>query len=256
MQKAIVMFEGINNHELINKKVFSSLDFSFLHKALDYINDSYNVDNIKNVFLMGDGAGWIKNLRNEFRFHKKINVIYGLDKFHFKQALHHICLDENLEHIVTSYVLYNNKSAFNELCVLLINNNPHRSDTIKDRQKYILNNWNYINNLYKYNLSCPMESQISHILADLFTSRPKAYSIKMINKLTEIRLLFKNNFNIKRLFFNNFNSKDILTINKEQLNFNIFDKSGTYKCFSPIPISYSDTIYDPTFSYYKFKYLN
>lgn len=32
----------------------------------------------------------------------------------------------------------------------------------------------------KYNLSCPMESQISHNIADLFTARPKAYSIKQL----------------------------------------------------------------------------
>ena len=46
-----------------------------------------------------------------------------------------------------------------------------------------------------------MESQISHNIAALFTSRPKAYSTKMINKLTKLRLLYKNNYNT------NFNDK-------------------------------------------------
>lgn len=66
-----------------------------------------------------------------------------------------------------------------------------------------------------------MESQISHNIADLFTARPKAYSINTIKQLTKIRMLFKNNQNIKKLYLNNFNSNNIITINKEELNFDV-----------------------------------
>ncbi len=57
-----------------------------------------------------------------------------------------------------------------------------------------------------------MESQISHNLAYLFTSRPKGYSLKTLNKLLKIRLLFKNNENIKLLYLNNFNKKNYYQI--------------------------------------------
>ncbi len=224
MNKGIVVFEGIKNNKLINKMAFGSRDNSFLKNTLDYIYESYNTDNIKNIFLMGDGASWIKNLRAELKFNKDTNIIYALDKFHFKQALHHLCQNNILEDILTHYVLKNMKQDFNEVCECLIKTSPHRSKTIIEKQKYINNNWLYINNLYRYNLSCPMESQISHIFADLFTSRPKAYSIKMIDKLTEIRLLFKNDFNIKKLYLNNFNSEKILTITNEFLNYEIYKK--------------------------------
>ena len=76
-----------------------------------------------------------------------------------------------------------------------------------------------------------MESQISHNIADLFTSRPKGYSKETISKLIKIRLLYKNNFNIKQLFLNNFNFNKILTINEKEINyyhFNIFDRKETY----------------------------
>ena len=85
-----------------------------------------------------------------------------------------------------------------------------------------------------------MESQISHNIADLFTSRPKGFSVKMINKLTEIRMHYKNNHNLKELYLNNFNSNTTLTINKEFLNFNIFDKYNNYNL-------YSNKIYNPSF---------
>lgn len=66
---------------------------------------------------------------------------------------------------------------------------------------YILNNWKerqiYQNNNY---MKCSMESHISHIFADLFTSRPKAYFKKGLRKLLELRVLKINGINIKQLY--------------------------------------------------------
>ena len=216
MEKSIVLFESIDNHKLINKQIFSSLDHSFIDDCLDYIYDKYDIDKINTIYCLGDGATWIKNLAWNFYFDKDTKVISGLDKFHFKQALHHICQDKNLEKILTGYVLNNKKKDFKLCCESLIYSYPHRKDTIESKMTYILNNWFNINCLYKYNLSCPMESQISHNIADLFTARPKAYSIKTIKQLTKLRMLYKNNQNIKKLYLNNFNSNEIITINKEK----------------------------------------
>lgn len=244
MEKSIVLFEHIKNHKLHNKQIFASLDYSFLDNCLDYIYNTYDVDKLKYIFVLGDGAPWIKNLKNYFHFNSNIHVICGLDKFHFKQAIHHICLHKDLENIITTYVLHDEKKFFMECCDCIIRSYPHRKDTIEAKKQYILNNWTNINNLYKYKLSCPMESQISHNIADLFTSRPKGYSIKMINKLTKLRLLYKNNHNIKELYLNNFNSNTTLTINKEQFNMDIFDK---YKHFTPY---YQGQIYNPSYQYF------
>lgn len=232
MEKSVVVFESIKNKKLINKMIFASLDRSYLDNCLDYIYNVYDVNKIENIFIMGDGASWIKSLQSEFYFNSGIKVIQGLDKFHFKQALHHICLNKDLEDILTTYILNNKKNSFIKVCDNLIISYSHRKQTIESKKEYILNNWTNINNLYKYNLSCPMESQISHNLADLFTSRPKGYSIKTINKLTELRLLYKNNLNIKELFLNNFNSKEKLTINNKELNYSMFDKKDTFTIFS------------------------
>lgn len=94
---------------------------------------------------------------------------------------------------------------------------------IETKSKYIINNWTKINNLYKNKLSCPMESQISHNIAALFTSRPKGYSVSMIEKLLKIRLLYKNNNKLKLLYLNNYNSKEIKVYNEEETNYSLFD---------------------------------
>ena len=244
MERSIVLFETINKHKLVNKQVFASLDHSFIDECLDYMYDKYDLDKIKKIYCLGDGATWIKNLSLNFIFSKGTKVISGLDKFHFKQALHHICQNKELEKILTDYVLSNKKDDFKLCCETLIKSAPHREETINNKMIYILNNWNNINNLYKYNLSCPMESQISHNIADLFTSRPKAYSIKTIKQLTKIRMLYKNNQNIKKLYLNNFNSSEITTINKEELNFDIFER---YKQFVP---AYEGKLYNPILQYF------
>lgn len=228
MEKSIVVFEKIINKKLVNKQIFASVDHSYLHNCLDYIYEVYDVDKIKTIYVMGDGASWIKNLRESFRFNNAVNIIYALDKFHFKQSLHHIALDKNLENILESYVINNNRTAFKECCEELIKSFPHRKETITNKEKYILNNITGIIAMYKNNLSCPMESQISHNIADFFSARPKGYAVKTIEKLTELRLLFKNNYNIKELYLNNFNNNEILTIDKDVFNFNIFEKKETY----------------------------
>lgn len=178
---------------------------------------------------MSDGAKWIKNLAVYFKLNSNTHVIFALDKFHFKQAIHHICLNKSLEDLVCSYILNNNRKAFKSTCNQLINSFPHRKETIISKKEYILNNWNNILNLYKFNLSCPMESQISHNIAYLLSSRPKGYSLKMLDKILKIRLLYKNNENIKFLYLNNYNNQKILTINQEHLNFSIFESPKNYQ---------------------------
>ena len=76
-----------------------------------------------------------------------------------------------------------------------------------------------------------MESQISHTFASYFTSRPKAYNKNIINKLINLRLLKKNKYNIKELFLNNIKSDIIIDLNKDNLDFSMFDKTNIYTNF-------------------------
>lgn len=244
MVKSLVVFDSISynpRRQLQNKRIFAGFKSNkFLNNSLDYLYYTYNLDKVKNIYVMGDGASWIRSLTAHFKVNRQTNAIFALDKFHFKQAIHHICFDKTLEEIMISYVIKNDKSSFISCCDGLINSYPYRKDTINKKKEYILNNWKNILNLYNYGLSCPMESQISHNLAYLLTSRPKGYSLKMLEKILNLRLLFKNNENIKKLYLNNFNKKEIVDYKSETLNFDIFDK---YKQFNS---KYQDKLYTPS----------
>ena len=252
MVKEIVVFDGKttkNNRTTLNNK-YSFAGFknnSCINDCLDYLYYVYDMDKIKNIFIMGDGAKWIKALRHDFKVNKETNVIFCLDKFHFKQALHHIAQNEILESHLTHYVINNMRDEFINTCECLIESYPHRIETITDKKEYIINNWKYINNLYKNKLKCPMESQISHTLADLLTSRPKAYTLKTLEKILKIRILLKNKHNIKKLYLNNYNKKEILTYKKDFLNFNILGKYETKFNERLIPENYEYYKYDNTF---------
>lgn len=244
MVKSIVTFDGTlekPRRKLKNKKIFAGFKGNkFLDNALDYLYYSYDLEKVKNIFVMGDGAKWIKSLLHHFKYSKDTNVIFALDKFHFKQAIHHICLNKNIENIMENYIINDCKELFSELCDTLITTFSHREETINNKKEYILNNWKYILNLYKFSLSCPMESQISHNLAYLLTSRPKGYSLKMLDKILNIRLLFKNNENIKLLYLNNFNNNLIIDYKKDTLNLDIYNQ------YHKFDHSYQEKIYNPS----------
>lgn len=87
-------------------------------------------------------------------------------------------------------------------------------------------------------MKCSMESHISHIFADLFTSRPKAYSKKGIKQLLKLRLLKINQRNIKEEYFNQFKPKENKNADERRMiknNYNnnylsklLFRKFGNY----------------------------
>ena len=55
------------------------------------------MDKIKNIYVMGDGATWIRKLTTHFKVNSQTNITFNLDKFHFKQAIHHLFQNEALE---------------------------------------------------------------------------------------------------------------------------------------------------------------
>lgn len=237
MVRHAVIFEGIRpvkNHKsryaLVNKHIMASSGTGFNNEILDYIYDVYDIQAIKCIYVLGDGAGWIKNSVGEFKLEGNA-ALFALDKYHFKQALHLITLDDDLSDTGLGHILADEKESFIELCNMLAAENNHRKETITEKRDYILNNWTAIILSYHENLSCCMEGQISHNLAALFTSRPKGYSPSTISKLLKSRIALRNGLNIRKLFLNNFNCSDEKVIGKEHYDFSVFEfmnKNETY----------------------------
>ena len=196
MTKASVIFEDYEKeysykkketsktrYKLVNPHACASIDNTLLEDTIDYIYNNYDVNHIKEINFMGDCAKWIKEFpkSNWFKFTSDTKVQFAMDNFHFKQALINLTTKKNndIYEALLESVNSNNKKDFKLLIEQFKDLNQDRIETIENKEKYILNNWKerqtYLNNKY---MRCSMESHISHILADLFTARPKAYSKK------------------------------------------------------------------------------
>ena len=240
MIKAAVLFENtelvykykkkedsINRYKLVNSHTCASIDNDLLKDTIDYIYNTYDVDSLKEINFMGDCALWIKNFpkSNWFKFDNNIQINFSMDGFHFSQALGNLTTQkyDDVYNALYEYVSTNNKEDFTRLCNEFLDLFPERKEVIESKRDYILNNWNerqfYQNHSY---LKCSMESHISHIFADLFTSRPKAYSKKGLRQLLKLRLLKVNNKDIKNMYFNNFKNKEI-KVNHSSTYYNKFD---------------------------------
>lgn len=219
----------MDRYRLVNSHTCASVENKLLNNTLDYIYKTYDADNIKELIFMGDCALWIKQFPKSrwFKFNKNTKVNFAMDGFHFSQALKQLTTNKYPEvyDALYQYVLSNNKKDFTRLCNEFLDIFPDRKETIESKRDYKLNNWN-TKQLYQSNnyMHCSMESHISHIFADIFTSRPKAYSEKGLIQLLKLRLLKINKKNIKELYLKSLNSNTTLEINENEVNFSIFDK--------------------------------
>ncbi len=131
-------------------------------------------------------------------------------------------------------VLFNKKKDFKIMCNDFKSLEPQRTETIDNKMNYILNNWKarqlYQNSSY---MKCSMESHISHIFADIFTSRPKAYSENGLQQLLKLRLLKINNKDIKQMYLNTLRSKEGKTTYtsryiKDRYDYELYDSSQIF----------------------------
>ena len=262
MIKAAVIFEdtelvykkkikpnSMKRYRLINSHVCASIEDKLLMDVVNYIYHNYDIFSLKEIDFMGDCATWIKSFPNTnwFKFHDNIEIKFGMDGYHFSQALNNLTTSENKDiyDALYEYVLFNKKDDFITLCNDFLEANPDRKETIENKRDYILNNWKerqtYQNNAY---MRCSMESHISHIFADLFTSRPKAYSKNGLTQLLKLRILKANNKNIKTEYL-----KTFIKINKSENQSNeLYRKSfynilGKSKYFSQSTDNYINFIY-------------
>ena len=220
MVKCFVAFEDVkhiskNRNSLSNRFVFSTSSKKPWKEFIDLISLRYDFSKLKHICLIGDGGSWIKSGINELRIDSSNIVDYYLCEFHFKQAIHHITSNKSERKALIT--IFNNfsKRDFIDAIDIIIENEPHRSDTIKKKRDYILNNYYYIKNMLTSNLGSSMESHISHLIASFFASRPKGYSTKHIAKYLKLNDYKNNNINIFNLYLKTYKLKKTTTINSD-----------------------------------------
>lgn len=230
MIKAGVIFDGIRNtqkhhqrNEYLNKHYHFSLDDNFWEDIYQIIIERYDIDKIKNIYIMGDGANWIKKGIEVFKRNK---AVFGIDRFHMKQAIIKLTTDPLEIIILLSYLDNLDKESFMILAKSII----QKESSIKDKTKksllrYLSNNWEAYRVMEEeIVIGCGMEGQISHTLASIFSSVPKAYSEDNLLIYTKTRALMLNGYDLRKVFIKASESKHTIVYENEKvLNWSIFE---------------------------------
>jgi hypothetical protein len=194
--------ESKNRKFLHNKHVFASnlkTPEDMWIEVYNYIYTNYDVTKIEKLFILGDGARWIKTGLDWLD-----NSEFVLDSFHLNKSILNISGGKSKEinkeryDKLKEYVYTKEKEKFNEYAKELIEAEKSESAKIrKDNQrKYILNQWTWIisnlDNKEKYQLGCSAEGHVSHILAARMSSRPSSWTKKGLEAMTKLRVAIEN----------------------------------------------------------------
>ena len=209
--------------------IIDNLRDNFKDVLYDYVCSEYDLDFVKNIHIMGDGANWIKSCKDLFDSNKSV---FLLDKFHAYQAVTRLVTSKNKEayDFVCSFI------ANNDLKTFKIKENDYRKDVIERNFNYLCNQWAAIQRTIHSPAQCSMEGCISSSIADGFTSRPKGFSFDNLPNRLMLRMFYRNAFGNEKLFYS-FTKLRKEIVSKNELDFSIFDfahKPDNYKLNSNI----------------------
>lgn len=217
--RLIVVYDSIikegKRTKLCNKKHFGGVYKGKIddlwEEVLTYLDNTYDLEKVKNIYILGDGANWIKTGLEWIP--GSINV---LDKFHLMKAVNGIVGKENKENaqekaeykrrIYKSFYSLDFKET-KEIAYEILAEEMDKS--VRERKekllRYILNNKQGIANLYKYQKElhgCSAEGHISHLYSARLSSRPLGWKTVNVNNVSRLRLAKADNKEISEIVHN------------------------------------------------------
>lgn len=237
MVKCAVVFENRDcstpkRPVLRDKHHFVSMGLNFWEDFYDELSAKYDLDQVHTIYLMGDGARWIKAGVHMLRSRKNQHVLFLLDHFHYKQALQRFTKDEKLRTVMDTWFRFETAKDVKRTLLTLMH-----EDLLDSQLKtlnYLIKHIADIQRMFAHpDVRCSMEAKISHELASIFTSVPKAYSHEMLIQILALRMAYRNGYSIKSRSFFTLNTNE----NPIQTNFDysIFDSNKTKGSFFPDP---------------------
>jgi len=166
--------------------------------VLHYIEEHYDMNFLKRIFVCGDGASWIKTglrvlpksvfVLDMFHLNKHLVEVFGRDSEEYRDAWKAIRGGDR----VTVERLLKGKAVFGET--------PNQVRMAQDCRRYIRSNWDGImaRRLYpEADLGVSAEGHVSHILSARLSSRPMGWSAKGVDQMSRMRALKTNQVEIR-----------------------------------------------------------
>ena len=202
--KLVYVHEGIENeapqskrHKLVNPYYFCGTSYGeenaeFWDEIYEYINNHYDLDKVKKVYLSSDGGSWIKSGMKRIA-----GITYVLDEFHLEKYLIKL----------TSHMKDSKEDALDELRAAIRSKTKQDFEEIVDRledclvdetglkriatgREYILSNWTAAKLRLRHQnrvKGSSTEGHVSHVLSNRMSSRPMGWSITGATKMAKLR---------------------------------------------------------------------
>jgi len=202
----ITVHEGIekvskNRNRCVNAKHFS--EYGKPAKVLweevgSWLAEEYDVDSIEQIYLHGDGAGWIRAGLEYLP-----QSIFVLDKYHIEKSIKMVTAGSMREYTfrirraLGNYDLSEFENVADEM--LMEVESSSQGKKITNFKKYIMNNWDGIvirQNDSKCGGSCT-EAQVSHVLAERLSRSPKGWSEEGLKYMSKLRVFKVNGEQVK-----------------------------------------------------------
>jgi len=210
------IFEGVEKesenskrNKLVGKHyfagVYKNVEDIWL-EVLEYIDTVYDEGCLEAVYIMGDGASWIK---------AGVDVLgakcyFVLDKFHLNQAIMRAIghLEDSVSDARTAIydgISLEDKASVNRVFEIAKEwaDSANKREQIRQTKVYIENHWEAITrpNYDEYaRMGCSAEGHVSHVLSSRLSSRPLGWSEVGVSKMAKLRAYVANDGKICDLF--------------------------------------------------------
>ncbi len=167
-----------------------------------YLDTVYDLNKVDKIFLSSDGGSWITGYDIAFP-----NIIFVLDKFHYRKALNYIFKKEPIiTEIADSYLRNRMIDEFKFLVKAQCKLFPDQKKEMIKKQKYLINHIDGIinQNHPDYKCPCSMEGHISNKYAKFITSRPHSYSLDGLENITQLLTMKANNIKLTEEIYHKF----------------------------------------------------
>ena len=206
------IFEGVEKesenskrNKLVGKHYFSGVYKKvddIWEEVLEYIDAVYDEEYLEAIYIMGDGASWIK---------AGVDVLgakchFVLDKFHLNQAIMRAIghLEDSVgdaRAAIYDGISFEDKEAVKKVFEVAREwaDSDNKREQVRRTWVYIENHWEAIirPNTDEYaRMSCSAEGHVSHILSSRLSSRPLGWSELGVSKMAKLRAYVANDGNV------------------------------------------------------------
>lgn len=204
-------WEATKRRGLRNPFYLSSVDedsHAFWERVWDEVDTRYEMDKIEKMYVMGDGAAWIRGAFDVFP-----KATFVLDRFHLMKYVKK-AVGPNKEYgkNLRSALQFGNREKTYEVLSQVMEEaaTDSRKNAIAAAWKYIDNQWDGIGQLYKETeLRCSAEGHVSHVLSERLSSRPMGWSRAGAKHMANVRVCQANGVSLAQEYIRQIQSKSL-----------------------------------------------